>query len=128
MGWAGEVEAGGLLLHGHQLLPGELLDGLHPQLRGLLLPAATAAEKVKLPLQVPFLVLGDGVHQGLIGPEQLGAVHPHAVKGAALDEALQHPLVAVASLMRWQKSGKEVKGPPLCRSASTSLMKPRPTP
>ena len=92
---AGEVEAGGLLLHGHHLLPGELGDGLHPELRRLLLPAAPAAEQVKLSLQILPHVLGDGVHQGLIGPQQLGAVQPHAVKGAALDEVLQHPLVQI---------------------------------
>ena len=94
-GVPGEVEAGDLLLHGHELL-GRVLGHVR-QVEGgqggLLRLSPAHAEQVHLALQVALAAGGDAVQHLPIDLHQLGALIAHPVKGPGFDEALQHPPV-----------------------------------
>ena len=97
-GVAGEVEAGGLLLHQHQLLRGVLVDIWQGYLlySGLAVRPCRHGEEVHLPLQVLAVAVRHRVHDGLVHLDQLGPPGPQGVKGAGADQVLHRPLVDVA--------------------------------
>ena len=106
---AGEIKAGGLLFHTHQLTAAVLREILQVHRRGGLRHVPSPAEQVKLAFQVLAAGLGDLVHHRLAHVQQLGTIDAHAVKRPAFDEVLQHPLVQVRvkqALAEVRKTGK----------------------